>query len=97
MTELGRKVEVKYDKDTVNTMELIVHGESHTLANMVRDMILKNSSCTFCAYKIAHPSDDFVSIRVGAIENTPVRIMVIESLEVLSQNIEDLINQVIID
>lgn len=85
--DFAEKVVIKYEKDTLNTIELIIHGECHTIANLIRDKILKNKSCTFCAYKMAHPHDDFVSMRISALEDKPVRLMILESLRELSRDI----------
>lgn len=90
MEEPAEKLRIKYDKDAVNTVELIIYEESHTLANMIRDRILENDACTFCAYKMTHPSDNFVSVRASAVESRPVRLMVLESLRLLSKDIDGL-------
>lgn len=82
------KLVIKYDKDSLNTIELTIHGECHTIGNLVRDQVLKSKSCTFCGYKVPHPQSNFVSLRISAVEDKPVRIMVIESLRALSRDIE---------
>ena len=97
MIESTEKLVIKYDKSALNTIELIVYGESHTLANMVRDKVLEDTACTFCAYKVTHSHDNFVSLRVSALESKPVRIVILESLKALSREISDLINQLRVD
>ncbi|KCZ82118.1 hypothetical protein H312_00393 [Anncaliia algerae PRA339] len=95
MTEEEQKyLEIKYDKNSLNTIELTIYNESHTLANMIQEYIQNDPSCTFCAYKVSHPGDNFVKIKVTSDTSKPVRHLVIDSLRKLSTNIKDLIEEV---
>ncbi len=40
----------------------ILKGESHTLGNALKNIILQNPSVTFCGYSIPHPAEDQVSV-----------------------------------
>ncbi len=47
----------------------ILKGESHTLGNALKNVILQNPSVTFCGYSIPHPAED----QVGLIKNNRLR------------------------
>ena len=36
----------------------VFSGESHTLGNALKNVILQNPSVTFCGYSIPHPAED---------------------------------------
>ncbi|KIW72559.1 hypothetical protein, variant [Phialophora macrospora] len=50
-----KKIEEKIDTRTPNTTIFTFNKEDHTLANLLRDKLLKNSHVTFAAYRIPHP------------------------------------------
>lgn len=40
-----------------NSLEFYMIGERHTLANLLKEKLNKNSDVEFCAYKLDHPLD----------------------------------------
>ncbi len=40
-------------------MEIIISGENHTFANLVRSYLEKDPAVVFSAYKISHPLLDY--------------------------------------
>ncbi len=40
-----------------NSLEFYITGERHTLANLLKEKLNKNSDVEFCAYKLDHPLD----------------------------------------
>ncbi|KIX00526.1 uncharacterized protein Z518_10666 [Rhinocladiella mackenziei CBS 650.93] len=50
-----KKIEEKIDTRTPNTVIFTFNKEDHTLANLLRDKLLKNSHVTFAAYRVPHP------------------------------------------
>jgi len=46
----------------------IFKGESHTLGNALKNVILQNPSVTFCGYSIPHPAEDQMFLRIQTIE-----------------------------
>ena len=38
----------------------ILKGESHTLGNALKNVLLQNPNVTFCGYSIPHPAEDQV-------------------------------------
>ncbi len=41
-----------------NTLEFYLIGERHTIPNLLKDKLTKNSDVEFCAYKLDHPMDE---------------------------------------
>ena len=39
-------------------------NEDHTLGNILRYMLMKDSNTLFCGYSIPHPSEDLMNIRL---------------------------------
>ena len=46
----------------------IFTGESHTLGNALKNVILQNPSVTFCGYSIPHPAEDQMFLRIQTVE-----------------------------
>ncbi|KAK5050738.1 hypothetical protein LTR84_003297 [Exophiala bonariae] len=55
LDEGEKKIEEKIDTRTPNTTIFTFNKEDHTLANLLRDKLLKNSHVTFAAYRVPHP------------------------------------------
>lgn len=39
-------------------------NEDHTLGNLLRNVIIKNSNVEFCAYSVPHPSEPVMNVRL---------------------------------
>ena len=39
-------------------------NEDHTLGNLLRNQIIKNSHVEFCAYSVPHPSEPIMNVRI---------------------------------
>lgn len=48
-------MEVEVLTETENTIEVIIHGEGHSLVNVLRSYLEDDEHVTFAAYNIAHP------------------------------------------
>ena len=46
----------------------IFKGESHTLGNALKNVILQNPRVTFCGYSIPHPAEDQMFLRIQTVE-----------------------------
>ena len=44
------------------------YEEDHTLANVLRNQIVKNKYVEFCAYSVPHPSEPIVNVRIQCCE-----------------------------
>ncbi|ELQ76940.1 RNA polymerase, subunit L [Trachipleistophora hominis] len=94
MNEHNQKyLHIKYSKNTPNTVELHINGESHTLGNLIAEKILSDPRCTFSAYKVNHPLDEEVDLKVSAQKDTPVLTLIKDNLKSLEDDIESLIAQ----
>lgn len=54
------------DDDTCRTF--ILRGETHTLGNALRNVILQNPSVIFCGYDMPHPAEDQMFLRIQTVE-----------------------------
>ena len=45
------------------------HNEDHTLGNLLRNQIIKNSNVEFCAYSVPHPSEPIMNVRIQCHDN----------------------------
>jgi len=50
-------LEIEIIKSQQNHAEFRIKGERHTLPNLLRDRLLKDSGVVFAAYKLKHPLD----------------------------------------
>lgn len=62
-----RKVEICKNTSGTNTMEIKLNGEGHTAASVITERL--EGMTEFAAYKITHPTDNFVTIRIKTTEN----------------------------
>ena len=44
-------------------------NEDHTLGNLLRNQIIKNSNVEFCAYSVPHPSEPIMNVRIQCYNN----------------------------
>lgn len=87
-------ITINYDKNIQNTLDLKIHNETHTLGSVLSDKLCQDKRCTFSSYKVLHPKDDFVFVRVGCDESVSVKDCLIENLSELCGYTQDLINQI---
>lgn len=66
-----------------NCRTFIFKGESHTLGNALKNVILQNPAVTFCGYSIPHPAEDQMFIRIQTVEGALAQ-------DVLRKGLEDL-------
>ena len=45
-----------------------IRGETHTLGNALRNVILQNPSVIFCGYDMPHPAEDQMFLRIQTVE-----------------------------
>eukprot|EP00095_Tigriopus_kingsejongensis_P011055 snap_masked-scaffold23_size669530-processed-gene-1.6 protein:Tk11055 transcript:snap_masked-scaffold23_size669530-processed-gene-1.6-mRNA-1 annotation:"dna-directed rna polymerases i and iii subunit rpac2" len=66
-----------------NCRTFIFKGESHTLGNALKNVILQNPAVSFCGYSIPHPAEDQMFLRIQTVANVPAQ-------DVLKQGLHDL-------
>ena len=70
-------------------------NEDHTLGNILRYILMKDSNTTFCGYSIPHPSEDIMNIRLQTKSENTNDVMskamdkTIEISDILSKKFKD--------
>ncbi|VDL57721.1 unnamed protein product [Hymenolepis diminuta] len=87
LVEGEKKVFIEKDTHVPNAAVFTLNREDHTLGNMITRQLLKDPRVLFAGYKIPHPLEHRVVIRVQTTASvTPV--------EVFSSAIRDLISEI---
>ncbi|CAG0913396.1 unnamed protein product [Notodromas monacha] len=81
-TKRLEQVNIAGVESSVSSKTFILHGETHTLGNALRWMILKNPDVKFCGYNIPHPTEQKIQL---SIQTTGV-----PAEKVLKRGLEDL-------
>ena len=79
-----RKATVAQDTLTPNTINLTINREDHTLGNMLCGALQKDPQVIFAGYKVPHPLEHHVVIRVQAEKGY-------DPVDVVQRNIERLV------
>ena len=58
----------KNDADDETCRTFIFRGETHTLGNALRGVILLNPDVIFCGYSMPHPAEDQMFLRIQTVE-----------------------------
>jgi len=58
----------KTDADDETCRTFIFRGETHTLGNALRNVILQNPNVIFCGYDMPHPAEDQMFLRIQTVE-----------------------------
>ena len=58
----------KNDADDETCRTFIFKGETHTLGNALRSVILQNPEVLFCGYSMPHPAEDQMYLRIQTVE-----------------------------
>jgi len=58
----------KTDADDETCRTFIFRGETHTLGNALRNVILQNPDVIFCGYDMPHPAEDQMFLRIQTVE-----------------------------
>ena len=93
------KLKIMHDKEEgdFNTTYTF-KNEDHTLGNILRYILMKDSNTSFCGYSIPHPSEDLMNIRLQTKKETTNQIMdkamgrVIEISDILSNKFNSALN-----
>ena len=60
-----QKLKIIPDKEEGNfNCTYTFRNEDHTLGNILRYMLMKDSNTLFCGYSIPHPSEDLMNVRL---------------------------------
>ncbi|KAJ2848695.1 DNA-directed RNA polymerase II core subunit [Coemansia brasiliensis] len=78
-----RKIELLKDSKMANCIQFNIQREDHTIANILRYKLLQHPQVLFAAYRMPHPLEYYVELKVQTTSRTtPVDVMkeAIESL-----------------
>ncbi|KHN70575.1 subunit Rpb11 of RNA polymerase II [Ordospora colligata] len=87
------KVLMSYVGSTRNTVELKIYNETHTLGSMLSERLLEDKRCLFSAYKIDHPTDSHLLLRITAEREYPVKNLLLDTLRKIEEDTASLIYQ----
>ncbi len=88
------KLEIKNIQDVPNTVDIIITGETHTAASAIVENLNSNPDTLYSAYKVSHPYDDFVSIRISSKNNESPISLFKNTLSQLTRDLDSLITSV---
>ncbi|KAJ2769814.1 DNA-directed RNA polymerase II core subunit, partial [Coemansia nantahalensis] len=78
-----KAIEIVKDPKMVNCIQFNIQREDHTLANILRYRILQNPQVLFAAYRLPHPLEYFVELKVQTTARTTPIDVVREAIESL--------------
>ena len=87
------KVSVKQDQKAHNAIQIKVEREDHTIGNLVRHQLHRDSDVLFAGYKVNHPLEPNVKFMVQTVEKTPPLASFQKALSTLEQEIDDIQTQ----
>ncbi|KAJ2690194.1 DNA-directed RNA polymerase II core subunit [Coemansia spiralis] len=78
-----KKIDIIKDPKMVNCMQFNIQREDHTVANILRYRILQHPQVLFAAYRMPHPLEYFVELKVQTTAKTTPIVVMKEALESL--------------
>lgn len=95
--EENPKVIAFKDEGIKNCYEFRIEHEDHTLGNLLTQQLLTESNVLFAGYRIHHPLDDFIYLRVNVAEAagdiTNAQELVQHSIDTITSDIKELTSQ----
>lgn len=76
-----------------NTIDVGIKGEAHTAASAIVERLNDDRGCDYAAYKVEHPKDDFVVLRVKG-NSKAAKDVLRGSIASIIKDIDDLISQI---
>ncbi|KXS18431.1 RBP11-like subunits of RNA polymerase [Gonapodya prolifera JEL478] len=88
-----KPVTVVRDTKIPNAATFTLQAEDHTVGNVLRQQLLRNPRVLFAGYRVPHPLEQKVEIKVQTVPTTtPVKVMV-EDIQAILRNSQTLINR----
>lgn len=88
------KISIKPSLSCLNSIDVTITDESHTLAAPLVERLNCDSNCVFAAYKIGHPADDFVSLKIQGNEFRNAKDILANGLRSIISDLDDILSQV---
>ncbi|KRH95071.1 RNA polymerase, subunit L [Pseudoloma neurophilia] len=89
-----RFLKCSYSTTEINTIHLRIKEEGHTLGNILAERLHQDPRCTFSAYRVPHPLEEAVELKVSAHKDTPVLSLIKETLKKIELDFLKLLNDV---
>ena len=84
-------IEVLKGQKMINSVSYKIYLEDHTVGDLLRIALLRNKDVKFAGYKVAHPLDDHLEIKVQTSTEDTNKV-VKETLKVLQKELFELEN-----
>ncbi len=68
-------LEIEVLNDEKNELEFLIKGERHTLPNLLREALLKDSNVEFVAYTLRHPMDEDSKFVIKTKDKSPKKVL----------------------
>jgi DNA-directed RNA polymerase II subunit RPB11 len=89
-----QKVEYISDENIVNAGTFVFQDEDHTLGNTVRHYLCKNPEVKFAGYKIPHPLENKMILKIQTSDNTSPHEAIVKSINDIIGEFTDINQQV---
>jgi DNA-directed RNA polymerase II subunit RPB11 len=76
-----QKVEYQKDTKSQNTGSFIIQKEDHTLGNVLTMQLFQNSNVLFAGYKMPHPLEHYVAIKIQTNSQTKPEVAMYNALD----------------
>ena len=85
-----RKVTITPDTKVPNAVTLVFEREDHTIGNMLRMQLLDDSEVTFSGYRVQHPLEPSIQVKVQTKTDNPGPVQAVdEALGSLEREFEE--------
>lgn len=88
-----KRIHVVPDEKVPDACMFIIWIEDHTLGNMLRMELLRNDNVLFAGYKVPHPLDHMIEIRVQTLPKSSPEIAVRRAIANLKYEVKSLLEQ----
>ena len=87
------RISIKPTLASLNSIDVVISEESHTLAAPLIERMNLDLNCVYSAYKIGHPADNFVSLRIQGNESKNAKDILEDGLRSIIEDLDDIISQ----
>ncbi len=81
-------MEIEVLNDEKNELEFVIKGERHTLPNLLRETLLRDSDVEFVAYTLKHPMDDDSKFVIKTKDKSPRKVLS-EAIKEIEEQLAD--------
>jgi len=88
------KVIITPSTEALNTIDVVINEEGHTAASCIVERLQQSQDCQFAAYKVDHPKDTYVRLKIQGGPNFNAEEVLKRSINGIISDIDDLISYV---